>query len=142
MLKDAKALSKTLRYADYCEIVSRYGYKKAVHTLLAESIRMSRFAFAYEVDGEVKALFGCGYDFRRGGGVPWFVCTEGFVDNHKVEFMRTAKRYIAKWLKQYRYLENEVSKDNDVSIAWLKHVGFTVEETPGKSFYVFHMGGR
>lgn len=139
LLKDAQGMADNLRYSDYLEITELHGRKKTVKTLLTESIRKSPQAYAYVVDGQVLALGGCAYNFAPPyeGGVPWFVCSDEFVQKHRRLFLTTAPALVARFLKRYSRLTNFVHAENTQSIAWLKRLGFLVQEVPGSAFYQF-----
>ncbi|KQW36757.1 hypothetical protein ASC76_19160 [Rhizobacter sp. Root404] len=137
MLKDARSMAENIRQQDVLEIVALYGYNRSCTTLLENSIRDSRDAYAYVVDGRVLALAGCAYDFKRCGGVPWLICSDEFVDEHAKIILKFAPLMVARWLKRYGHLENIVHADNTVAQRWLKHLGFDIQVQYGATSYRF-----
>jgi len=74
------------------------------------------------VDGVPCIIFGCF------GGTPWLLATP-LIQTIGVRFIRGSKAIVDQWLDQYKVLENYVHADNEISIQWLKWLGFSLEET-------------
>ena len=74
------------------------------------------------VDGVPCIIFGC----TR--GTPWLLATP-LIQTIGVRFIRGSKDFVDEWLDQYKVLENYVHADNEVSIQWLKWLGFSFKET-------------
>lgn len=75
-------------------------------------------------------------------GVPWLIGTPAVTRNRRA-LMRLAPAYIRHMLQTYPRLVNGVHADNSVSIAWLRHLGFTVHppvDHNGHQFHPFEMG--
>lgn len=64
------------------------------------------------------------------------LCTDKLKDD-AISFLRQAKKYIYKWLKEHKRLENYVHKKNKNAILWLKWLGFTIENFNNKKMYFY-----
>lgn len=74
------------------------------------------------VNDRPTVLFGCT------NGVPWMLATDD-IKKVGVRFILASKDYVLSWLDQYKVLSNYVHADNEVSIRWLKWLGFNMLET-------------
>lgn len=123
-IEDAFALAPRLRAADRAELEAQGHLDMDV--VLAESIAVSTPPLAFEVAGEVHALFGCAPG--PGYGIPWLLGSEALfsVSNQKA-LLALPFEHVPQWLDQYGVLLNMVHTENDKSIRWLKRIGFTIE---------------
>lgn len=64
------------------------------------------------------------------------LCTDKLKDD-AISFLRQAKKYIYKWLKEHKRLENYVHKKNKSAILWLKWLGFTVKNFNDNKMYFY-----
>ena len=110
-------------------------------TALWRCFHSSRLKATIKIDGKVVAMFGvAAVNEISGHGTPWFLGTEDAKGAMSfVKLGRKAKKFME---SQYGRLENKVHKDNSTSIAWLRHIGFTVGTEPDeKGFLTFSNGG-
>ena len=136
-IDDAFDLAPRLRKADQAEILAQdIGDCDVV---LAESIAVSSECLAFVPNGTVEALFGVADGELY--GVPWLLGSEELFNQGKL-LLTLPPPYLAKWLGQYKKLQNIVHKDNHRSIRWLRRLGFTIGPAfpVGKGiFHVFYM---
>lgn len=76
-------------------------------------------------------------------GVPWMLGTDR-VRRNAIEVMRHTASYIEDLQEGFSKLVNWVDARNTISIRWLRHFGFTIEEPEpygmeGLPFHRFHM---
>lgn len=99
---------------------------------------------AGRIDGVPICLFGIGLPSIIGSlARPWMLGTEAVVDN-PIVFLKHSKRVVAGWIAEYPILENWVDERNHVSIAWLRWLGFTIDDAApyglrGEPFHRFSM---
>ena len=89
--------------------------------------------------GEPVAIFGVGHHDRF--GVPWMLSTESITEWGK-PFIKLGKEAVLDMSDMYSHLVNFIDSRNEVSIKWLRFVGFTIEfdspiEIRGVEFYKF-----
>lgn len=60
-----------------------------------------------------------------GTGLIWCVATQD-IHEHKIEFIRHSKRFIADAAKGYDMVHNWVDARNELHIQWLRWTGFTI----------------
>lgn len=137
-LEDAFDLAPRLREADRRELEAQGLVDFDV--VLAESLAMSDEPLAFEVDGEVLALFGCAPG--QGYGIPWLLGSESLFEHPRV-LLSLPFDYIPVWLAKYGLLQNMVHGENLRSIRWLRRLGFSIGAPftlPGGSqFHPFFM---
>ena len=122
---DAEALLANLRAADRTEIEALMGPGKE-REALTESMRLSVMSWTATVDDQVTCILGVvPANMLAGQGVPWLLGTP-LIDKHRSAFIRLNRIYIPKMLAAFPHLFNIVDARNTKSIAWLKHMGFTV----------------
>lgn len=132
-IEDAFTLAPRLRSADRVELEAQ-GHKY-MDVVLAESIAMSQECLAFELDGQVHAVFGV-VDAGK-YGVPWMLGSDELF-NHRKALLCLPSDYVPRWLKQYGFLMNMVHADNHRSIRWLQRIGFTIEEAVQEAGGTFH----
>lgn len=97
-----------------------------------------------KVNGSPVAVIGVSPNsIITGGGTIWMLGTDGLKDA-KLAVLRHSRAWTQSMLQKYGELSNYVDARNEVSIRWLKWLGFTVDEAKpyGKSqlpFHRFHM---
>jgi hypothetical protein len=136
-LEDAFNLAPRLRHADRVELEAQ-GHM-FMDVILAESIAMSAECMAFELEGQVHAVFGVASAGKY--GVPWMLGSDQLF-NHRKALLTLPRDYVPRWLKQYGFLMNMVHADNHQSIRWLRRIGFTIEapvQEPGGVFHPFTM---
>lgn len=111
---------------------------------LTHGIRCSSAAWTGMVDGQPVCVFGVAPASLLGSiGVPWMVGTYE-IDRHAKAFLRRNKAYVERMSALYNYLVNYVDARNTRAIAWLKWLGFTLNEAQpygveGLPFHRFEM---
>ena len=78
------------------------------------------------VDNVPCIVFGCSDNGIN--GTPWLLATQ-LIQTIGVRFIRGSKTIVEGWLNKHDYLENFVHAKNEISIQWLKWLGFSFEET-------------
>lgn len=68
-------------------------------------------------------------DILGGVGSPWLLGTDE-VKKYANTFLRLNKSYVAKMLELFPYLQNYVDTRNEISIRWLKWLGFKFGPEP------------
>ena len=93
--------------------------------------------FLYE--GGVRAMFGVVPGGTPGVGTPWLLQTEGFLKCPRVrrQFLTESLGYIMGFHREYPVLANVVSRENKVTIRWLKWLGFVLEPTGHPDILLF-----
>jgi hypothetical protein len=97
---------------------------------LRESLVRSDLAWTGLVDDRPVCMYGvCPIDILGGKGSPWLLGTDE-VERYAVTFLRANKRYVAQMLDLYPHLENYVDVRNELSIKWLRWLGFQFDPQP------------
>lgn len=136
---DARLLATAMRESDRLEI-ERMGFRPL--QAVERSIRISDWADAFLVDGELAAIAGVQtIDALAGEGVPWLVGTD-ILDRYPVGLMRRVGAVLHEMMAGRRYLVNVVDAKNARTIRWLEHIGFHVKRDPpvmfgDNPFYLF-----
>lgn len=122
-LADAAALD--LRAADREEVLALSG--RDPREVLAESVDRSSMAWAGCADGKLVCLFGVVPASLAGvTGIPWLLGSDD-VCAYSRAFLRRNRAYVRGMLAEYPILRNVVDARNEVSIRWLKWLGFEME---------------
>lgn len=139
--EEVSYIAEHLRAADHAELIAA-GYDDP-----AEAVRQSydytdwiRVAI---VDGLPAVVWGVSHTDRHGIGSPWMLATDAILEIRS-EFLAGCAAEVERMCAGYRYLFNQVHKDNAVSIRWLKRLGFVVEPEPtgpGGAFFNFWKEG-
>lgn len=127
---DAEYIGARLRQADRDEI-------KASHMIepveaLKLGLKKSDFCLTAFADNEPVLMWG----IKREGyipnvGVPWMLATERLEDPKVARrFLRMCRNALMEFFEDYDILMNYVDTRNEVSIRWLKYMGFHVDENP------------
>lgn len=112
---------------------------------LEQGVSLSNFCSVAVIDDLPVAVFGLVIvDIITGTGVPWLLGTNGAVKHRKV-FLDSCSEGIDEMLNICPNLFNYVHAENKISVRWLKHMGFTIEEPTamgkrGAMFHRFTMG--
>ena len=92
------------------------------------SVMVSEQALTGTADGEPICIFGCGRkSLLDTTGIPWLLGTDK-IDRHAKGFMQRNKTIIKEWMERYELLENWVDSRNTKSVAWLRWLGFEIQE--------------
>lgn len=111
---------------------------------LRMSIATSRDAWTVFVDDEIMCIFGVStISTLTGLGSPWLIGSD-LIEEYKWDFLDGSKPFVEKLKFGYKKLENYVDDENRLSIAWLKWMGFKVDDPLphgplGKQFRKFTM---
>jgi hypothetical protein len=136
----ALGLAARLRWEDWREVEEGTGLPCPV--ALRQSIRLSAESWVARLpDGTPVAVFGVARDVARDGGVVWMLCTRA-VERCPLVVLKEARRFIARWLREYRYLHNAADYRNALHIRWVQQLGFTLGhlvERRGLPFQTFHL---
>jgi len=129
-----------MREADRLEVHAAAG--KTPGQALAFSLRKSSFARTWIVDGRPELMFGVGdLNVLAGSGAPWLLGTD-VVLAHQTEFLRSSLEWRGQLLRRYSILRNFVDARNEVSVRWLRWLGFSLSdpvEHRGHTFYIFEL---
>jgi hypothetical protein len=122
-----KHIAKNLRINDVQELRAVLGNDMDAYECLIKSVAVSEECHVLTTHlGEPVALFGLAPVYLLNGqGCPWLLATDGLMD-HPRDIVMLGKRKVLEWGKRYDKLFNFVDARNLRSIAWLKHIGFTV----------------
>ena len=120
MAGDYDYIADNMRASDRKELFIAHGYgtKKAMDDLRKYP------ANCVVIDGEPAILFGCA--FYDNYGVPWMLATND-IRKIPITFVRQSIPIVQDWLDIYGYLTNFVYSENEVSLNWLKALGFEIE---------------
>jgi hypothetical protein len=125
-------IAERMREADRLEVYAASG--KAPEEALAFSLRKSSIARTWVIDGRPEMMFGVGdLNVLAGVGAPWLLGTDAVLA-HQMEFLRQSRKWRNQLLRRYSTLNNFVDVRNDVSVRWLRWLGFNVvlSATEGK----------
>lgn len=141
---DILYIAQNMRAADLGELRASHGDECDVLALLRRSVGQSSLAVT-TVDactGEPVAIFGAGpLSLLSDIGVPWMLGTERMFDFPR-ELLADGRRWVGAMLQDFSELANYVDVRNDLSVRWLKRLGFSFSEPvpygiKGMSFYRF-----
>lgn len=136
-----------LRQSDQAELIAAYGLSPT--EALQKSVAASKQAWAIVFAGKLEGVVGVN-EYRRNwyekpAGIPWLLATDKFPE-FRISLAKEVKRRLKSLTERYAYLFNYVDSRNTTSIAWLKWLGFTVDENkpyffhdPAVPFYLFYL---
>ena len=117
---DCRVMYPEMRKGDAHEVMASHGLCPL--RSLQESFRVSRECnTVIHEDGSIVGMFGVA-DYGHYAS-PWLLGTDKLIDTRK-EFIPQAKKWVERMNNDYPLLLNYVHADNDVSIRWLKSLGF------------------
>lgn len=135
-----RTIAKRMREADRIEVHAASG--KTPGQALAFSLRKSSIAMTWIIDGRPELMFGVGdLNILAGVGAPWLLGTDAVL-SHQMEFLRSSVEWRNKLFERYSTLKNFVDVRNEVSVRWLKWLGFSLSdpiEYRGHWFYIFEL---
>ena len=136
-------VARHMRQSDADEI--RFSVNKSPGKGLRDSVEVSEYSGTVLDSDNVPLLtFGLAPICKLTGvGAPWLLGTDESL-KHKRSFIADGRDIIGRMLKVYPNLQNYVYVENEVSVRWLKAMGFTMDESvvlpqSGKEFMKFHM---
>ena len=141
--EDIETVVRNIRDDDYRELTEGSGM--SCLEVVSQSYDTSEAVWAGEYEGELVALFGVAPEcILTGKGIPWMMSTDAIMNCQKT-FLRRSRDVVYRMNTLYPYLSNYVDTRNNVAIAWLKWLGFKVQEktTPyGPDRIPFHFFER
>ena len=140
-LQDVEHIAANLRAPDVRELQAMYGPGVDLLHCLLLSVAVSDDVYvAVSAAGEPVALTGVAPVSLLGGlACPWLLGTEASV-RYPRDIVAHGRRLVRKWERKYSHLFNYVDARNGRSIAWLRHIGFTISEAQphGRAGLPFH----
>lgn len=128
-VEDAIQIAPYLRSADKAELEAATGYTKHVHTLINGIGLGKAWVIRWKL-GYIElpiVLFGV-MPLSKTIGIPWMVATDDLL-KHKKFILKHSREYVAKMLELYPDgLLNYIDVRNKVHIAYIKHLGFEIDE--------------
>lgn len=137
-----QAIAMDMREADVNEIWASDHYTPV--TGLMESWKTSEYSSIFMADNEPCLMVGLAvYSTLGGVGIPWLLGSNAMM-KHGSQFMRMGPAVIDEMLNICPKLVNYVHKENEVSVRWLKRVGFEFDEAvpygvEKELFHRFHL---
>lgn len=136
---DAVHIAERMREADRREVMASHGLSPLAAA--CSSVQASLDPMAALVDGEVMAIFGV----AENGNVatPWLLGADG-VEQYHFAFLRLSRGWIKDMRSRYALMRNWVDARNEVSIRWLRWLGFEIQKPEpygieGRPFHPFEM---
>jgi len=148
--KQHKKMMKDILAIDFCkedriEVMAVFDDDKTFDEAIYEATEISTEVYVAYVDDKASAIFGYA-KLKPGAILPWLL-TDGTMLTHNSKYikevMKHARTYISK-LKGFGFpLANFVWSKHTVSLNFLTHLGFIIDETgiklKDKIFYRFYM---
>ena len=128
-LQDIEHIAANLRADDVRELQAVYGPGVDLLHRLILAVDVSEDVYvAVSAAGEPVALTGVAPVSLLGGlGCPWLLGTEASV-RYPRDIVAHGRRLVRKWESRYSCLFNYVDARNTRSIAWLRHIGFSISD--------------
>ena len=114
-----------------------------IHKEIADSVRASDEAYV-AVDNMGKVIVMYGVIRREPGGQIWCLGSNTFND-YKKSFVCCCMEILKRWRRRYKVLWNFVSKENTLSIRWLRTYGAKFDKgymVGSNEFWKFTIGGE
>lgn len=124
-LEHIAPVAERMRQADQDEVMAASG--QSPREALEQSVTLSYRAWVASVDGDPLALLGmASRSLVSGTGIPWLLGTDA-VESNPMAFLRASRRVMPALIEGVRYMENRVDARNELSVRWLRWLGFTLE---------------
>ena len=124
--EDIHAIASHIRPADADELWSA-AYATPTEAMTS-GLRDSEESYTGLIDDVPVCMWGVSLESLIGNvGMPWMVATT-MADEHAMTFLRQCRKDVTGVLSKYKKLFNHVDARNTKAIAWLKWLGFAVEE--------------
>ena len=143
---DIEFVAENMRQADADEVMAANN-DTPLSALLLSVEKSHESVTVTDTEGTPLVIFGIRHKtlLTDDSAIIWMLgCDEAL--KHSKSFMVYTPKVLEIWLKQYKMLENYVHVGNKVSVAWLKRLGFTLEDpvifpNTGECFMHFFMEG-
>lgn len=138
---DVEHVAQHLREADRVELAAAQSLPPEVAVL--ECIDYPGWKVAVLVDGRPTIIYGVTASERPGTGIPWLLATD---DIHRItrQFIEGCTPEVERMQADFGFLINQVHCDNEISIRWLRWLGFYVDDEnpvgPMGQFFNFWRG--
>lgn len=114
-------IAENMRASDRDELLD-----EAPHVALKNGLHNSSECRTVLIDGKPVMMFGINqYEDDEDIGIPWALGTND-VKRIPYRFVKGSKEVVRGWSEQYRLLTNVVALHNQISINWLKALGFWI----------------
>lgn len=139
---DINLIASNMRDGDKAEIAASHGLRPEIALRLC--CASSSWLRTGTIDGEPFCMFGVApYSVLTGAGTPWLLGTDRAREVPK-DFLRQSRALLPVMSKGFSRLENLVDARNDMSIRWLKWLGFAMMPAEpfgihGLPFHRFYM---
>lgn len=119
------AIAENMRKADVDEVSASTG--EAVLPALRRSYKASVKCWTAVNQDRPVVIFGVApFSILTGKGCPWMLATDE-IEDIAIPFIRQSRRYVDEMQRSFPVLINRVDARNEVSIKWLKWLGFDVQ---------------
>jgi len=139
-LDDVRHVAANLRGEDYLEV--SLVQEDPPDIACVKAMTNSKWCKCMLMDGKPVVIFGVFDSGQAKIGAPWMVSTDDIIKIKK-QFVRASVREVQLMNDDFPLLCNMVHRDNLVSQAWLRWLGFTILSDPtgpGEQFYGFFKG--
>ena len=120
-------VAENLKPADQEEAHATVGHRRYADALRLSVASAASVRIAISAYGEPVAVFGVTtVSLLYNTGAPWMM-TVNATRRHRRALMALGKSYTAAMLQNYDTLANYVDARHTDSVAWLQHLGFTIE---------------
>ena len=133
-------IATNLRAADAAELRAASGSGDTPTLIRMSVLSSDSVVMAVNPYGVPVALLGVGtVSLIYNTGCPWLVGTDD-LDRYRRALIACGRIYTAAMLQQYACLENHVDARNKRTVAWLQHLGFTLDPAApfGPAGVAFH----
>lgn len=121
-------IAARMRQADRDEVAAASGW--GPHQALDVSLTASSRAWTVLIDGAPEVMWGVkSANVLTGLGIPWLLGTDA-VERHYVQFLRRSRPYLAELMRGHEELRNIVDERNQISVRWLRWMGFRFAPEP------------
>lgn len=120
-------IATNLRAADAVELRAASGSGDMLPLLRLSVLSSDSAVMAVNPYGVPVALLGVGtVSLIYNSGSPWLIGTDD-LDRYRRALIACGRTYTAAMLQRYARLENHVDARNTRTVAWLQHLGFTLD---------------
>ena len=120
-------VAENMKPADREEVHATLGHRRYADALRLSAASAASVRIAISAYGEPVAIFGVTtVSVLYNTGAPWLM-TVNATRRHRRALMTLGREYTAAMLQNYDRLTNHVDARHTESVAWLQHIGFTVE---------------